>query len=594
MEPHYQGNQVTSPVLPHKSDSASTSREPSGRIRSIPAGGAITGKAAPLDTALLLDLSSNRAEARRWAERNLTEPEIWLIYKADLKWQSRLKALKHLRSIRHHTFAVFTQDAGAQSMRGAIMLFAALAGSAQIVWGDAAGTTLKRTRASVFLVEAPRLVFEIAFGYAAIVPLTWLITTLLGFSRALREVQRDRFHRKSKTPSRTLLYLRATLASATEGGMVTHSSGFASGARLLGHRIRFLISGKTSLSSTNQGASFIIEPSIAISATRALHEVWNNLTFTAKGLSLIGDGETDMEDFDLIYQRYSRFNLTGVALSLATGRPLLLEFNGSEVWVSQHWDPVGLVWLLKRIEKLNLDAADLIFVVSEVERRNLVATGVEPRRIIVNPNGVDTERFRPGCGGKDVRLSLGIDDRIVIGFLGTFGPWHGAPVLAEAAGHVSAEHACHYLFIGDGDERAITESILSSTGNSSRATFTGRVPHTDAPRYLDACDILVSPHVPSGDGSEFFGSPTKLFEYLAMERPVIASRLGQIADVIEDGENGLLVEPGDSRAIAAGIEMLTKDEPLRRRLGAAARQTVIEKYTWRHNAERVFDAAHNL
>jgi glycosyltransferase involved in cell wall biosynthesis len=585
---------VTSPVLPRKTDSASTSREAGGRIKTFPAGGAITTSAAPHDTALLLDLSSNKLAARRWAERILAEPEIWLIEKADLKWQSRLSALRRVRGIGHHTFAIFTQDISAQSMLGAIMLFAALAGSRQIVLGDASGATLKRTRATVYLVEAPRLVFEIAFGYAALVPLTWLITTLLWLSLAFRRVQRVRFYHKSRSPSRTLLYLRATLSSATEGGMVTHSSGFASGARLLGHKIRFLISGRNSLTSNDQGPTVMIEPSIAVSATRALFEVWNNLTFTAESLSLVSDGGSDLEVFDLIYQRYSRFNLTGVALSLVTGRPLLLEFNGSEVWVSQHWDPVGLVWLLKRIERLNLDAADLIFVVSEVERRNLIATGVGPRRIIVNPNGVDTERFRPGCGGKDVRLSLGIDDRVVIGFLGTFGPWHGAPVLAEAAGLVSTRHACHFLFIGDGDERATAEEILASSENSSRATFAGRVSHTDAPRYLDACDILVSPHVPSGDGSEFFGSPTKLFEYMAMERPVIASRLGQIADVIEDGENGLLVEPGDSRAIAAGIEMLTKDEPLRKRLGAAARQTVIEKYTWRHNAERVFDAALTL
>jgi glycosyltransferase involved in cell wall biosynthesis len=246
--------------------------------------------------------------------------------------------------------------------------------------------------------------------------------------------------------------------------------------------------------------------------------------------------------------------------------------------------------LLKRFEELNQRAADLIFVVSAVERGNLVAQGVGRERIVINPNGVDTDEFRQGCGGREIRRKLGIDEKIVVGFLGTFGPWHGAPVLARAATRTRERSRCHFLFVGDGDQRSVTEDILESTAARARATFTGRIAHNRVAAYLDACDILVSPHVCAADGSEFFGSPTKLFEYMAMARPVVASRLGQIADLIIDGENGLLVEQGDPDALARAIDRLAGDELLRARLGAAARQTVIEHYTWRHNAERVFNA----
>jgi glycosyltransferase involved in cell wall biosynthesis len=290
-----------------------------------------------------------------------------------------------------------------------------------------------------------------------------------------------------------------------------------------------------------------------------------------------------------IYQRYSRFNWTGVLLSAVTGLPLSLEFNGSEVWISRQWDPIGLRWLLRRVERLNLRAADLIFVVSEVERRNLIEAGVSQAKIIVNPNGVDTDRFRPECGGREIRRALGIDDQTVVGFAGTFGPWHGAPVLAEAATRINEpESRCHFIFIGAGEQRVLSESIIESGAVS--ATFTGSISHEKVPAYLDACDILASPHVPSPDGSEFFGSPTKLFEYLAMGKGIVASRLGQVAEVIIDGENGLLVEPGDADGLARAIEKLAVDGKLRSRLGAAARMTAIERYTWRHNAARVFDA----
>ena len=375
--------------------------------------------------------------------------------------------------------------------------------------------------------------------------------------------------------------------------MNTHVAGFLNGAAQLGHRLKVLEIGRTArprqeeLSPVNAASDRnFIRPSARIGATKALFELWNNFVFTAKSLQMIG---SEAGDVDFIYQRYSRFNFTGVMLSLVTGLPLALEFNGSEVWVSKHWDPIGQRLLLRCFEQLNLRAADYVFVVSEIARRDLIAQGVGADRVLSNPNGVDTDEFRPDRGGRDVRRALGIEKKIVVGFVGTFGPWHGAPVLAQAATLVSDQAGLHFLFVGDGDERAAAERIIEGATQTVSSTFTGRVAHDRVPAYLDACDILVSPHVGSADGSGFFGSPTKLFEYMSMARPIIGSRLGQIADVISDGENGLLIDPGDSKALAQAIELLAESPRLREALGAAARQTVIEGYTWRHNAGRVFE-----
>jgi glycosyltransferase involved in cell wall biosynthesis len=108
------------------------------------------------------------------------------------------------------------------------------------------------------------------------------------------------------------------------------------------------------------------------------------------------------------------------------------------------------------------------------------------------------------------------------------------------------------------------------------------------PRYLAASDCFVSPHVPNPDGTEFFGSPTKLFEYMAMGKPIIASRLGQIADVLNDDQTALMVEPGDPAQLAAAILRVGGDqsEPgsagagLGTRLGAAARRVALDRFTW--------------
>lgn len=531
---------------------------------------------------LLLDLSGNTAASRTWAAEQFAQADITAINKADLKWASKREALATLRKFSPRVVSVFTTDVSTQSRLAALMLFAVLAGASQVVIGDGNGNLVRRSRLAVLLLETPRLVFELLIGYVLIIPVSWLLTEVLGIALFFRPVVRASRDNKVKPPRSMLaLYIRATLGNATEGGMRTHVAGFSSGAVALGHRLKFIESG----SRRGDDLSISIEPSGALGATKALFELWNNLVFTAKSLAA---QRASSEQVDFIYQRYSRFNWTGAALSIVTGLPLALEFNGSEVWVSRQWDPVGQLRLLKRFERLSLRAANRIFVVSEVERRNLIDAGVAPEKIVVNSNGVDTNRFRPECGGRAIRSDLGLDAKTVIGFVGTFGPWHGAPVLAEAALLVMPTTNCHFLFVGDGDQRVQTESIVE--GSDVSATFTDRVSHDEVPAYLDACDIFVSPHVPAADGSEFFGSPTKLFEYLSMAKPVIASRLGQIAEVIRDGQNGLLVEPGNTRAIARAIERLAMDQSLRARLGAAGRESVIGQYTWRQNAARVFEA----
>src|SRR5262249_18591928 len=244
--------------------------------------------------------------------------------------------------------------------------------------------------------------------------------------------------------------------------------------------------------------------------------------------------------------------------------------------------------------RINQRRADLILVVSSTESLNLQALGIPADRIVVNPNGVDVDEFHPGCGGAELRDELGLAGKTIVGFLGSFGPWHGTDVLARAVLLTGPGSGCHFIFVGAGDLRTPTECIIADGNCADAAPFVRRIPHGSIPRYLDACDILVAPHVPMPDGSPYFGSPTKLFEYLAMAKPVVASRLGQMSEILVDGETALLVEPGDPSALADAIVRLSKDEPLRRKLGANARSLVGSNYTWAHNAARALVALEQL
>src|SRR4029453_5904089 len=107
---------------------------------------------------------------------------------------------------------------------------------------------------------------------------------------------------------------------------------------------------------------------------------------------------------------------------------------------------------------------------------------------------------------------------------------------------------------------------------------------------LAACDILASPHVPNPDGSPVFGSPTKLFEYMAMGKAIVASHLDQIGDVLRHGQTAWMVPPGDVHGLASGLAFLIDDRNLQATLGGAARRDVLAHYTWRAHVKRILDA----
>jgi glycosyltransferase involved in cell wall biosynthesis len=293
-----------------------------------------------------------------------------------------------------------------------------------------------------------------------------------------------------------------------------------------------------------------------------------------------------------VYQRYSLNNYTGLRIARKAGVPLVIEYNGSEIWMSRHWGrPLKHEALSERIERLNLHAADLVVVVSRAMKDEIVARGVEASRVLVNPNGVDPDRYSPDVDGTSVREKYGLQKTIVIGFIGTFGPWHGAETLARAyvalrSTHPALAPAVRLLMIGAGATLAEVRRILSEGGALDSTVFTGLVPQEDGATYLAACDVLVSPHVPNPDGTPFFGSPTKLFEYMAMGKGIVASRLDQIGEVLDDMTSALLVPPGDVDALAAGIARLAADPALRTRLGAEARRVVLERYSWREHTRR--------
>ena len=420
------------------------------------------------------------------------------------------------------------------------------------------------------------------------------VPALLGHvKRALDAIDAERDgtgrHPAALNMAASPLYLRTDLSFGVRaGGSVAHIAG------VVNELGRFF--GPVTMLTTDDIPT--LRPDVDVHHVPPLESFWN---FKELPTFLLNDAfdtaatNAVTERPAFVYQRYSLNNYAGIRIARRHGVPFVLEYNGSEIWMGRHWGrALKYEALSRRIEQLNLASADLIVVVSRAMRDEIVARGIDPASVFVNPNGVDPDRYRPDVDGSPVRERYGLRGATVVGFIGTFGPWHGAEVLARAFVTFIKDDPVRardvrLLMIGDGSTMPAVRRILSDGGATNATVFTGLVPQEDGPAYLAACDLLLSPHVPNPDGTPFFGSPTKLFEYMAMGKGIIASDLEQIGEVLDHGRTAWLVEPGDVDALAGGLRRLIDDPQLRRTLGAAARHEAVTRYSWREHTRRTIE-----
>jgi len=414
-----------------------------------------------------------------------------------------------------------------------------------------------------------------------------------------RQVQRslDQLDARTAPPSYQIdftnppIYLRTDLWFGTKsGGSIAHISGVINNLHC-GSSFPRLFTSDTIPMCRSEIQQIVIPPMRKFWDYGEIPSFFYNQTFIT-GV----EKEIQNQKFAFIYQRYSLNNYSGLDFALRYNKPFVLEYNGSEVWISRNWGR-----RLKneknslRIETLNLRLANLIVVVSKTLKQELVERNITENKILVNPNGVDINLYNPGIQASSLADKSRTKGKIVIGFIGTFGPWHGAELLASAFVSIlnskpDLTNKIHLLMIGDGVRMPMVKDIIKKHKHCGSVTFTGLTRQDEGPDFLSLCDILVAPHVPNPDGSPFFGSPTKLFEYMAMGKSIVASDLNQIGEILCHRDTALLVTPNDTSALAEGILELIYDPRLTCSLGINARKKVCEKYSWANHTQRILDA----
>jgi glycosyltransferase involved in cell wall biosynthesis len=515
--------------------------------------------------------TGNPDKARDIVYRRFPESEIKEFFHHEFRSKTFIEQLRAMASLRGRAVVFYFQSLSGSKYLQLLKCLHLLHRCNETILTDECGQW-ESIQLGVFLGLAPMLAWA-AFRDAGILAFWWCYLNIL---------------KRYTVPARPILeeeieiaYLIPNLANmGTGGGAISHIRGFLGGLRKNGKKCRVFCGSELA-------QEFFLNE--IITPNRRQYLFWESemLSYNSRFVREVST-RLDLSTPHLLYQRHCRFSVTGALLSKKLHIPFILEYNGSEVWIAEHWDPTPFRYWIKLCEEVSLRSASRIIVVSDVLKSELINRGITSERILVNPNAVDPDIFCSGGKRENTREELGVkSDEIVVGFVGTFSLWHGIEVLQQAIARLLSEHRnlhLRFILIGDGLLKEPMRAFLKEYEATKQVIFTGLQPHDKVVNYLDAADILVSPHIPMPDGSSFFGSPTKLFEYMSMGKAIIASRLDQLAQILEHNRTAWLVTSGSVEELIEGIIYLAANPQKSEELGRAARRDAIAKHSWARNA----------
>jgi glycosyltransferase involved in cell wall biosynthesis len=272
---------------------------------------------------------------------------------------------------------------------------------------------------------------------------------------------------------------------------------------------------------------------------------------------------------DIIIERETSFGAGGLA-SLFTGRPLILEVIGP------------------RFSGLSARRSSKILYYTE----SMLKVGIERSKCVLVSAGVNLDLFRSDkVLGASIRRKLRIaDSDRVVGYVGTFQDWHGVDILLSALKRAhERDKTVKLILVGPYSEELVDASRRLGVFEACR--FVGSVSYEEVPAYINACDVMVAPYNPQANPLRRtfgIGSPLKLFEYMACEKPFISTRVDPIRQIPSVSEAGVLVEPGEPEDLAESIiDLTTEDGETARQMGSRGRRLVEKGFSWKPLAERI-------
>ena len=299
------------------------------------------------------------------------------------------------------------------------------------------------------------------------------------------------------------------------------------------------------------------------------------------------------ERVDIIHAHSSYTN--GIAARYASeqlGIPFIYEVRtlwGERAVVEEGLSPTSMkyraVW---RLELSVMRHANVVVPISQGIRDTIVERGIDSNKVVIVPNGVDTGVFVPRSPDAALVQSLDLAGCFVVGFIGSLGRLEGIALLIEAFKEIHRrEPRARLVIVGDGPERTRLAAAAAETGLGKVVQFTGQVPHDQILRYYSVMDVLAYPRIDARINQTV--TPLKPLEAMAMGKVCLASDVGGLKELVDDGVTGLLFARDDMRDLIEKTLLLASDPDLRNRLATVAQLTVARDREWSTIASRYTD-----
>jgi glycogen(starch) synthase len=301
----------------------------------------------------------------------------------------------------------------------------------------------------------------------------------------------------------------------------------------------------------------------------------------------------EREKVNIIHAHSSYTN--GLAAQYAAERlriPFVYELRtlwGERAVVEEGLRPSSMKYrMVWRLELGVMNRATIVVAIARGIRDAIVERGVDPAKIEIVPNGVDTAVFKPQPADASLLRSLNLEGCFVVGFIGSIGGLEGIALLIEAFTEVRRrEPRARLVIVGDGPERGALETAVATRGLNDVVRMTGQVPHNQILRYYSIMDVLAYPRIDARINQTV--TPLKPLEAMAMGKVCLASDVGGLKELIDDGVTGLLFPAGNVPQLTEAILRLATDRALREQLAVQGQETVRREREWSTIASRYAD-----
>lgn len=304
---------------------------------------------------------------------------------------------------------------------------------------------------------------------------------------------------------------------------------------------------------------------------------------------------------DVLYLRQNSFPFFPIILCKVLKIPSIVEVNGlvlDELKVnpnSQSFAYRVFSYLALRSEKFNYNHCDRIVSVTDKLKDELVRLYSVPEdKIYVINNGANIDIFKPMDVDKTkAKLQLENSKKYIC-FVGHLAAWQGVEFLIHASPLILEKcPEARFLIVGDGVMKDKLLETTSKLGLSDKFTFTGRIPYEQVPLYINAADVCVAPFIKERN-SKIGLSALKTYEYLACGKPIVASSIPGVKDLIESSGGGISVTPESPEDLAAAVVRLLSDEKTRAAMGRKGRRYVVDNHSWDGVARKILEICKDI